>query len=117
MLARTLCLNNRVVTTKEQLHPPTNPHTNKPLKKETFTSNRFQPGPCNSRVPPVILLLNKSYTSYLPVTEQHVRSGVLIRILPDRSVSITVTYDGLPDTVVKKLLSNRHVVRFHSPRS
>ena len=38
-------------------------------------------------------------------------------ILTDRSVSVTVTYDDLPDAVMKKLLSNRHVVRFHFSES
>lgn len=95
------------------------PHTSKPSQKETVTSIRLQPGSCDSEVPTlIILLLNKSYTSYLAATGQNVLSdGALICILTDHSVSITGTYDGLPHTVVKKLLSNRHVVRFHSPRA
>lgn len=58
--------------------------------------------------------INNGHASYFPVKGV---SRTLICMLTNRWAWTTVTYDGLPDTVVKKLLSNRYVVCFHSPRA
>lgn len=92
-------------------HPPRT-QVNRRIEK---LSPKIDFNPCQAAPVPtsIIWMPNKSYSSYLTRMRLRVRT---LRCINNRP-SITVTYDGLPDTVVKKLLSNRHVVRFHSPRA